>query len=549
MAKPSGLPAEYRKSGRRPGLIARLLVVLFCIATFAVFSGGKARAETRSLKIYNVHTGEKLDITFKRNGHYVPAGLRKLDYIMRDWRKNKQMRMDPRLYDLLWSVYRKSGASDYIHVICGYRTADTNAMLRGRSRSSGVAKTSQHLFGKAADFYIPQVRLEKLREIGMKFQVGGVGYYPHSGSPFVHMDTGSVRAWPRMSRQQLVRLFPNGNTLHLPADGKPLPGYQTALASYKQRVTSDSIVVAGGGVSSARHSGGNLLAALFGRSDDEDEPDDSSVSPRQSGAAPVRSAQQAEPVELPATAPLPGVRGSEIASAAETSNDAGAASSAPGFADLMALASVPLPQDAPRSVGPSDPMPDGAVALVADAGRDDIGPGDAANAVPMARPELVAYAPMEDSVAFPSPKTPPTPSLRPTAIIAAARATLHTSSTVTASRALAARMRLKTRSAPAGNRFAMLSGEAVRGGRPGVDPGITGGTGRNAGLTGAMIARWARERSEYAARIRGAQAASMRMRRVAPAPRTAPDGMARIDHKPIDPQRFAAAYELFPNID
>jgi hypothetical protein len=64
----------------------------------------------------------------------------------------------------------------------------------------------------------------------MKKQGGGVGYYPRSGSPFVHVDTGSVRAWPRMSRQQLIALFPNGETLHLPPDGKPLAGYERAVA-------------------------------------------------------------------------------------------------------------------------------------------------------------------------------------------------------------------------------------------------------------------------------------------------------------------------------
>ena len=64
----------------------------------------------------------------------------------------------------------------------------------------------------------------------MKMQGGGVGYYPRSGSPFVHVDTGNVRAWPRMTRQQLLALFPNGKTLHLPADGKPLPGYERAVA-------------------------------------------------------------------------------------------------------------------------------------------------------------------------------------------------------------------------------------------------------------------------------------------------------------------------------
>ena len=66
-------------------------------------------------------------------------------------------------------------------------------------------------------------------------QAGGVGFYPTSGSPFVHMDTGSVRHWPRMSRSQLVKVFPNGHTIHVPSDGKPLPGYAEALAEYKAR--------------------------------------------------------------------------------------------------------------------------------------------------------------------------------------------------------------------------------------------------------------------------------------------------------------------------
>ena len=94
-------------------------------------------------------------------------------------------------------------------------------MLRRRSR--GVARFSQHMLGHAMDFYIPGVPLEQLREIGLRLQRGGVGFYPTSGSPFVHMDTGGVRMWPRMTRDQLVRVFPDGRTVHIPSDGKPLP--------------------------------------------------------------------------------------------------------------------------------------------------------------------------------------------------------------------------------------------------------------------------------------------------------------------------------------
>jgi hypothetical protein len=80
------------------------------------------------------------------------------------------------------------------------------------------------------DFYIPGVNLEKLREIGMRLQAGGVGFYPTSGSPFVHMDTGSIRHWPRMTYAQLSRVFPDGKTVHVAADGRPLPHFAEALA-------------------------------------------------------------------------------------------------------------------------------------------------------------------------------------------------------------------------------------------------------------------------------------------------------------------------------
>ncbi|KUM26310.1 hypothetical protein AU467_22455 [Mesorhizobium loti] len=118
-------------------------------------------------------------------------------------------------------------------MVCGHRSPSTNAMLRSRSR--GVAEKSQHMLGKAMDFYIPGVPLKKLRNIGLKMQGGGVGYYPTSGSPFVHMDVGNVRHWPGIGRQELVSLFPNGKTLHVPSDGRPLPGYEQALAAYKAR--------------------------------------------------------------------------------------------------------------------------------------------------------------------------------------------------------------------------------------------------------------------------------------------------------------------------
>ncbi|ACM27668.1 DUF882 domain-containing protein [Rhizobium rhizogenes] len=252
--------------------VAKVLAVglLALAVSTPVFVGSpsKASGETRSLKIYFVHTGEKAVITYKRDGKFDPAGLEKLNRILRDWRKNQPTKMNPHLFDLIWQVYRESGSHEFINVVCGFRSPGTNEMLRTRSAHTGVAKKSQHMLGNAMDFYIPDVKLTKLREIGMKLQVGGVGYYPTSGSPFVHMDVGGVRAWPRMDRQELVRLFPDGKTMHIPADGRPLPGYQQAVADYKRRMSSDDIQIA-----SSSPSRRGFFARLFGGGGVDEEED------------------------------------------------------------------------------------------------------------------------------------------------------------------------------------------------------------------------------------------------------------------------------------
>lgn len=203
-----------------------------------------AIAETRTLNLFNAHTKERVQITFKKNGRYIPSGLREANRFLRDWRRNEITKIDPKLLDLIWEVYQKVGATKPIHVVSSYRSPATNNMLRRRSK--GVAKRSQHMLGKAMDYFIPGVPLATLRKTGLRKQVGGVGYYPTSGSPFVHMDTGNVRHWPRMTRKQLAAVFPDGKTLHIPSDGKPLAGYKLALAEARsgKRRTTPKIQVA-----------------------------------------------------------------------------------------------------------------------------------------------------------------------------------------------------------------------------------------------------------------------------------------------------------------
>lgn len=215
-----------------PGAV-RCVAAAFAACFVLLGTMAPAMAEKRTLKLFNTHTHETLTITFKKNGRYIPSALRELNRFLRDWRRNEATKMDPELFDLVWDVYRKSGAKKPIHVVSAYRSPATNGMLRKRSR--GVARNSQHTRGRAMDYFIPGVSVAKLRAAGLRKEVGGVGYYPRSRTPFVHMDTGRVRHWPRMTRKQLARVFPNGKTIHVPSDGKPMPRYKQALAELNRR--------------------------------------------------------------------------------------------------------------------------------------------------------------------------------------------------------------------------------------------------------------------------------------------------------------------------
>ncbi len=255
-------PAAAFLSGFMRCVGTATIAVMLAVVLLVGSSSLATAATDRSLKLFFTHTGERATITFKRGGKFDGRGLGQINRFLRDWRKNEPANIDPRLLDLVWEVYQRSGSNDYIHIVSAYRSPGTNKMLRGRSRDSGVAKNSQHTLGKAMDFYIPGVKLAKLRSLAMQMQVGGVGYYPASGSPFVHLDVGNVRAWPRMTRKELARIFPNGKTMHLPSDGRPLPGYDLAVADYRRRVGAKSIEIA----SSAGDDDSNFASASSNRS-------------------------------------------------------------------------------------------------------------------------------------------------------------------------------------------------------------------------------------------------------------------------------------------
>ncbi len=180
-------------------------------AAFALgLATAPSHASKRVISFYSLNTGESLTVTYKRNGRYVPRAMKQLDYILRDWRANSARRMDPKVIDLVWELHNELGSNKPIHLVSGYRSPKTNAMRRRQSR--GVAKRSRHVHGQAIDLYFPDVALKTLRESALIKQRGGVGYYPRSRKPFVHIDTGTVRHWPRMPAQAYARLLKRGKS-------------------------------------------------------------------------------------------------------------------------------------------------------------------------------------------------------------------------------------------------------------------------------------------------------------------------------------------------
>jgi uncharacterized protein YcbK (DUF882 family) len=281
-------PNKGIKAGARIGLASALLM----LGAGSVHDA-TAQNETRTLSFHHTHSDEDLTVTFKRDGRYDEDALKKLNHYLRDWRSQEQTEMDRHLFDILWEVYRDVDGKQPIQIISSYRSPATNAMLRHRSAHSGVARFSQHMLGHAMDFYIPGVALADIRAAGLRLQRGGVGFYPTSGSPFVHLDTGSIRMWPRMTHDQLAKVFPDGRTVHVPTDGKPLKNYELAKADIEKRGDGDDAATIGKS---------SFLASLFkgkGKAKANDDEEEAAVEP----AKP--EPQKPAPVVVAAAKPAP----------------------------------------------------------------------------------------------------------------------------------------------------------------------------------------------------------------------------------------------------
>lgn len=149
------------------------------------------RATEKSLSFYNTHTGEDLDVVYWSRGIYRKQALADIDHILRDHRTGEIKAIDPRLLDLVYVLGQRLYTCGPFHVISGYRSPRTNALLHSRSR--GVAGKSLHIQGKAVDIRLPGCKLSFLHRAAMDLKAGGVGYYP--GPDFVHVDVGRVRYW------------------------------------------------------------------------------------------------------------------------------------------------------------------------------------------------------------------------------------------------------------------------------------------------------------------------------------------------------------------
>jgi uncharacterized protein YcbK (DUF882 family) len=152
------------------------------------------RAPARVLSFFHTHTGERLKVAYCCGGEYQAAGLQEVNHILRDFRVNETRTIEPRLLDLLYELGGTLGSDQPFHVISGYRSPETNMMLRERGgTATGVASHSLHMVGQAIDIRVPGVKIGDLRDAARSLKIGGVGFYPDLN--FVHVDVGRVRYW------------------------------------------------------------------------------------------------------------------------------------------------------------------------------------------------------------------------------------------------------------------------------------------------------------------------------------------------------------------
>ncbi len=180
------------------GLSRRTLLRAFAATTLAAAPAfhtapayARGAGDIRRIAMYSGRTGEKVDIIYWIDGEYIADALKEVNHFMRDWRVDAVKTIDARTIDIMAATHRLLDVSEPYTLLSGYRTPQTNAMLRSRSR--GVARNSLHMAGQAADLRLKNRSVNQMYKAARACRAGGVGKY--SRSNFVHMDCGQVRTW------------------------------------------------------------------------------------------------------------------------------------------------------------------------------------------------------------------------------------------------------------------------------------------------------------------------------------------------------------------
>ena len=188
--------AEHSNTGfsRRALLGAFAATAVTAAPTFANAAGFlRGAGDVRRVRMYSGRTGERLDTIYWIEGQYIAEALREINSFMRDWRTGQAVNIDTRTVDIMAAAHRLMDVNEPYMLLSGYRSPQTNAMLR--NQSSGVARNSLHMRGQAADLRLSSRSVSQMAQAAAACRAGGVGRY--SGSNFVHMDCGEVRSWGR----------------------------------------------------------------------------------------------------------------------------------------------------------------------------------------------------------------------------------------------------------------------------------------------------------------------------------------------------------------
>ncbi len=147
--------------------------------------------DIRRIRMYSGRTGERIDMVYWVDGKYIKDAVKEVNHFMRDWRNDQVKSIDLRTIDIMAAAHNMMDVSEPYMLLSGYRSPQTNAMLRRRSR--GVAKNSLHMKAQAADLRLSSRSVSQMAKAAISCRAGGVGQYYRSN--FVHMDCGVIRTW------------------------------------------------------------------------------------------------------------------------------------------------------------------------------------------------------------------------------------------------------------------------------------------------------------------------------------------------------------------